>query len=1131
MDINFFRERQNIDCYMKKRSCYTLLLFFSVAFLSPLFSYSQVRTITGRVTDSTGAGIEQVSVKVKGTQTGTTTSADGSFAISVNNASPVLVFTSIGYLTQEVNAGDQPTVSISLNRVNEILTDVVVVGYTQQSKVKTTSAISKLNPEELKNTSNPSPVQALQGKIAGVSVPVSIGQPGAGAVNIIIRGGTKPNVYGSGLGNNNGTNYGAADGTSPLVVIDGVFRSFADINPDNIESLQVMKDAASTAIYGARGANGVIVIKTKGGKFNSKMRVTLNHRTTWETQARDYDYIDAEQYLRLARTTVKNTADPIDKNNLLNNGGFSAGTRVYTAKGQYGRNINLTALYNNIVAVEGQAYVDDLLAKGWKTMDDPINPGTLLLYADNHYQDKLWNTGVSHNENLSIDGGSDKANYNLAFGYTNQAGVFVGTKYKRYDALGNFGFRASDRFRVDVNLSYQNIRPNYVDAFQNDLVRSVRITPLIRTFKDDGKPMPGELYTVRNRFHTLMYDDMRTATERIVARVAGDWTIMKGLHYRPSFSYLINDYRETFMRKGTPSDEIQPSTQRQKTDYTSNSRQLMIDQVLQYDFDFQSDHSLTLLGGVNYTKNTGNIVSLGSQRGTNDYIYTINEPTTTVVNGVVMSNVTNFSTSFSESKSSSAFGQVIYDYDTRYLFSGTLRYDGFSNFAPENKYAFFPSASIGWNVNREKFWNVRFMNAFKLRASWGSAGLSDLSITDTYGGYSATTYALGSGILRANLSNPNLRWESTEELDLGIDAGFFNNRITLSADYYNRNTKNRLASKPLPSESPFSSITFNNGVLRNRGVEVELGASIVQIKAFEWRTNFSFAYNRTTIVELPDNGRLKNRQGGDLIYDAATKQLVEAGGFAEGERPYAIHAYRVLGVFSTDAEAQAWNASKKDNLASPQGIILGKRAGDFIFDDINNDGVIDTKDQVFMGYRTPTIMGGMQNRFTYKGVSVRVTFDYAMGHLISNGALARSMGQGRAFNEGAPSEALGPDIWQKAGDVNKKYARFSFADFDFGQRNYLRSATLGNNHGYGSDVSTMIEKGDFIALREISLSYDLPLHLIKKIRSSGLNVFASVYNVGYITEYKGLNPETYTGFDPGGYPRPRQFSIGGTLRF
>jgi TonB-linked SusC/RagA family outer membrane protein len=1119
---------------MKKRSSLqkvTSLLMMAFLLFLPALLHAQARTITGKVTDSTGNAIERVTVKVKGTATGTSTASDGTYAIGITGSSPILIFSSIGYQQQEIPVGNQTTLSVTLGRANEVLTDAVVIGYTQQSKLKTSAAVSKLNPEELRNTSNPSPVQALQGKIAGVSVPVTGGQPGSGAVNIIIRGGTKLNTYGSGIGNNGGTSYGASDGSSPLVVIDGVFRAFGDVNPDDIESFQVMKDAASTAIYGARGANGVIVIKTKSGKFNSKMNITLNHRTTWETQARDYNYIGAEQYLRLARTTVKNTADPLDKNNLLNNGGFSAGTRVYTAKGQYGKNINLTALYDNIVAIEGQAYVDNLLAKGWKTMDDPINPGTRLLYADNHYQDELWNTGLSQNENISIDGGSDRANYNVAFGYTNQAGVLIGTKYKRYNAIGNFGFKASENFKIDVNLSYQNFSPNYVDAFQNDLVRAIRVTPLIRTFKDDGNPMPGELYTVRNRFHTLKYDDMRTSTERVVSRVAGDWTITKGLHFRPSFSYLINDYRETFMRKGTPADEVQPSTQRQKTDYTNNTRQLMIDQVLQYDFNLSSINHFTLLGGVNYTRNSGNVASLGSQRGTNDYIYTINEPTTTVVNGVVTTNVTNFSTVFSESKSASAFGQVNYDYDARYLFSGTLRYDGFSNFAPENKYALFPSASVGWNVDREKFWNVRFMNALKLRSSWGAAGSSELSITDTYGGYSATTYGLASGILRANLSNPNLKWESTETFDLAVDAGFFNNRVTLTVDYYNKLTKNRLESKPLPSESPFSSITFNNGVLRNRGVEVELGVTVVDVKGFSWRTNFSFAYNKTVITELPANGRLKNRQGGDLVYDPSSKQLVEAGGFAEGERPYAIYAYKVLGVFSTDAEAAAWNATKKDNLASPQGIILGKRAGDFIFDDVNSDGVIDTKDQVFMGYRRPTITGGMQNTFRYKNISMRVTLDYAFGHLISNGALARSMGQGRAFNEGAPEEALSDDIWQKSGDANKKYARFSFADFDFGQRNYLRSATLGINSGYGSDVSTMIEKGDFVALREISLSYDLPLQLLRKIHSTGLNVFASVYNVAMITKYKGLNPEVYTGFDPGGYPRPRQFSIGATLKF
>ncbi|HMF71907.1 MAG TPA: hypothetical protein VK616_10545, partial [Flavitalea sp.] len=463
--------------------------------------------------------------------------------------------------------------------------------------------------------------------------------------------------------------------------------------------------------------------------------------------------------------------------------------------------------------------------------------------------------------------------------------------------------------------------------------------------------------------------------------------------------------------------------------------------------------------------------------------------------------------------------------------SGSLRYDGFSNFAPENKYALFPSASVGWNMHMEKWFSVKPVSMLKLRASWGEAGLSDLAITDTYGGYSGTSYALGSGILRSNLSNPNLVWESTSTTDLAFDAGFLNNRITLTVDWYNKLTKNRLASKPLPSEAPFPSIPYNNGELQNRGIEIELGGTIIKGKNFSWRSSIAFAKNNQKVIDLPDNGRLNNRQGGDVIYDPTSKQNIEVGGIAEGERPFALYAFNVLGVFATEADAKAWNATTKDNLASPQGIIAGKHAGDFIFEDVNSDGIIDTKDQVFMGYRSPDITGGWQNTFSYKGVSLRIGMDYAIGHIISNGALARSLGQGRAFNEGAPEQALGDEIWQKEGDAGKKYARFSFADFDFGQRNYLRSSTLGNNNGYGSDVSALIEKGDFIALREITLSYELPAAIVKKIHSTGMNVFASVFNVGYLTGYSGINPETYTGFDAIGYPRPRQYTLGATLRF
>ena len=1117
---------------MKSSKTRVRWLLLVATFFLTLSSFGQTISLSGKVVDSSGKALEGVSVLVKGHKKATATDATGAFNLTIPAGRATLVFSAVGYAPKEVViTAEQHTVTIALNRSADAMQDVIIVGYMQQSRKNVTAAVSRLDMAEMKDVTSPNPVLALQGKLPGVSVPVSSGQPGASPVNIIIRGGTRLNVYGTGIGNSGGNAIGSSNATSPLVIVDGVFRPMADVNPYNIESLQVMKDAAATAIYGSQGANGVIVVKTKGGRYNKRMTLTLNHRTTWETASRSLDYMNAEQYLRLARTTVFNTHDALNKDNLLNNGGFSAGTRIYTSPGQYGKDINLTALYDNIVAVEGIDYVNNLLKKGWKTMDDPINPGTKLLYADNHYQDLLWNTGLTNNENLSIDGGSDKASYFLSANYANQAGTFVGTNYKRYDVLGNFSYRPTENFKLDVMANYQNILPNYVAGFVNELIRGTRITPLIRIFKDNGDPTVGELWSVVNRFHTLKYDQTHVSTERFVSRVAGDWTIAKGLHFRPSVSYYAQDYTYLFMRKGTPADEVQPSTQRQKNENINNTRKMMTDQILQYDFNIGDDHHFSVLGGFNYTRTTGNTVSIGSQRATNDYIYTINESPTTNVNGTVMSNVTDFGTTLSEDRMASYFGQMTYDYDGRYLFSSSLRYDGYSDFAPDNKYALFPSVAAGWNVAREKFWHVQPVSTLKLRASWGQAGLSTLSITDTYGGYSATQYALGSGILRSSLPNPNLKWETTETMDLATEIGLFNDRINLVVDYYNKVTKDMLASKPLPSEAPFSSITYNNGNLRNRGVEVELGAEVIRAGAFAWKSNFSFAFNRTVITRLPSNGHPKNRQNGQVVWDPVSKQNIEQGGYAEGERPFGIWAFKVLGVFSTDAEAAAWNAKIKDNLASPSGITVGKHAGDYIFADVNGDGVIDQKDQVFMGYRTPSILGGWQNTFTYKGISLRVTMDYALGHLISNGALARSLGQGRAFNEGAPKTALGPDIWQKEGDVGKKYARFSFADYDFGQRNYLRNASLGTNYSYSSDVSTMIQKGDFLAFREISIGYDIPKELLRRTHFTGLNVFASVNNLGYITGYQGFNPETYTGVDGGGYPRPRQYSLGATLKF
>lgn len=1113
-----------------------LYILMTVIMVGPFTSYAQTNElqVSGTVSDEYGGTLPGVTVKVKGTTAGVSTGVDGKYSLRVPTTG-TLVFSFLGYNTREVPVNNQQTLNIKLTTNTTDLSEVTVVGYTTQTNEKTTAAVSKLDTKQLVNTADASPLAAIQGKIAGVSLPLSNGQPGSAPSNIIIRGSSQVNAYGSGTGNANGNNYGNSDAANPLIIIDGVFRDLKDINPDDVESMQVMKDAASTAAYGARGANGVIVIRTKTGKFSSgKANLSFNYRMNLETMARDLQYLDAEDYLRLARTTVQNSHEhtTAQKNNLLNSGGFSAGTKNFTQKGQYGNDVNLTALYDNIVAIEGQAYVDNLLARGWKVMDDPISPGRRLLYADNQYQDLLWNTGYSNNYNVGLDGGSETANYNVSLNYVDQEGTFVGTNYKRYGGLANFGFKASNNIGLKAMVNYQNVLPNFVEAYNNEIVRGTRLTPLIRIYKDDGTPTTGEvIQSVRNRFHTLAYDDTRVTNERLISRLEGDWTAAKGLHFRPSVSYVVEDNRTLFSRKAFP-DPIQFPTSRQKNESARVYRQLMVDQILQYDFKTQDKHSFTTLGGFNFTRETSNSITIGSQRATNDYITTIDEPVITTVNGITVSNVTDFGTGLSENKSASFFGQLNYDFDSRYLATAVVRNDGFSNFSPENKYALFSAFSAGWNIHRENFWKSKAVSMLKLRGSWGQAGsTSGIRITDTYGNYTANLYAQNPGILRDNLANPNLKWETTETTDIAVDAGFLNNRITLTLDYYNRLTKDRLDVKPLPGEAPFSSIVFNNGVLQNQGLEVELGGTVLSWSDFTWKTNFTFAYNNQKIQKLPGNGRLKNRQGGGVVFDPATGKEIEVGGLAEGERPFAIYAFKVEKVFETDAEAAAWK--KVDQLASAPGIMTGKRGGDFKWADLNNDNIIDNRDMVFIGYRTPNKTGGMQNTLSYKRLTLRLNMDFATGHVISDGALARSLGQARAGNEGAPAEAMGNDIWKVQGDVGKKYARFSVGDAELGQKNYVRRGTngVGISNMYASDVSVMIEKGDFLAFRQAYLSYDLPLKLTEPIKATGMTVFGSVSNLGYLTRYKGQNPESYTGFDPGGYPRPRQFTFGASLRF
>lgn len=1096
------------------RKLYQIFSLIIVLLCLCLQTWAQQMNVTGVVLDNEGLPVIGGTVTIKEvTGQGTITDMDGNFHLDVAKGQ-TLIFSYIGFKNQEITIGSQSHLKVKLLPDLVDLGEVVVVGYAQQSRAKVISSVSTVKSDELKNIPSVSAVQALQGKVAGASIPVTSGQPGE-TPRIVIRGGTTLDPYSN---------------ANPLYIIDGVFRDMKDINPDDIESIQIMKDAASTAIYGARASNGVVVVKTKSGKTSSKAEVSFRYQHGIETQARKYDYLNARDYIQLARTTMMRGLDGFNVDAMLFNGSAnSASIRPFTQKGEYGRYKFTTAYLDNIADIEGKGYVDNLLANGWETMDDPAAPGKTILFKDSHYQDVIWNTAHTNNYNTSVTGGSDISNYNVSLGYVDQGGVFLGTGYKRFSALANGGYQVFKNLKIDVNTSYSWNDNQYSDDYLRDFTRSTRIPPLNRLYNDDGTPNLGEANNPRNRLHQLYYQDNNVNTTHWIGRIGVDYEIINGLHYRPSASLNAEVATTMNFEKFYP-EQARP---RDKYQRMQKKSQIMTDHVLMYNQAF-GVHNMMVLAGFNYTLNNKFWVLGQSQRSATDYIGTITgDPTSTIINGVVTPNM-DASSLFEETKSASFFGQANYDYKGKYMVGASLRRDGFSNFAPENRFATFPSVSAGWNIHEEEFWTKNsIINQAKARISWGQTGLSDLNMVDTYGQYKASRYGTYSGILRDNLPNLNLLWETTESFDAGMDFAFFDYRLKVVVDYYSKTTRDRLTTYPLPGETGFNSIKYNVGAVRNRGIEIELDANILDVAGFRWDSHFTFAFNRAIITELPDNGRDNNRIDGGLVYDPKSGKEIEAGGYAVGERPQSLWAFQSNGIFATDEEAAASDIVDTGISGAVKG--KPKHAGDVNWADLNNDKIIDGKDLVLVGYRSPDKTGGWQNTFSWKGLSVRFTMDYAMGHVISNGALARSMGQSRANNEGAPAEALQDKTWKKQGDI-ATYPRFSFGDYDIGYRNHQRQIGFTGYKGmghdaYGVDNTIYYSKGDFLAFRELSFSYMLPSNASKVLGCSRIVLNTGIYNLGYLTAYDGLNPETYDGNDEGGYPRPRQITFGASVTF
>lgn len=1066
--------------------------------LLTIVAHAQVQNavvFNGVVKNTDGTPVSGASITVRGLNRGSFTDSLGKFSLNLPSSNEVLQVSFIGYLPKEIKTEGRTSMDIVLENFTDPLSEVVVVAYGKQERTTLTTSISKVGSDEFKNAPAANPLNQLQGKVAGLSLQISDGQPGS-SPQVFIRGGSST----------------SPESDAPLLIVDGLvgqMRNVSDINPDDIESMQVLKDAASTAIYGARAANGVIIIKTKSGK-TGKPIVSLKVTAGLDELGKKYNFTSARDYVYITRKNIM-------LYNQNNPDFFLSGGHYGLSTGNPRNSKNTLEFLDTYIASYGADYVADLINnQGWETMDDPVT-GKKLILKETDYQDVTFRNANKREYDVDVSGGSKVFNYYLGIGSLNQEGIVLGTDYKQHSVLLNTTYNLSDKISITTGVNYQSKQSSGAWNYQNVLSRSVTMPFTYRYTYEDGTPAPGEgVASFRNRNHEVYYKEQYNDVKvyRTTLNLGVDWKIMKGLTFRPAVYYFTTEGKENYFEAY---NEVNPN--RNASAVHNFDKQLQADGVLNYDKSIGKNHNFNAVLGTSYIEQYAYRMSGSGSGAPTDYITTLNASA---------DSTKRITTTETTEKMISLFGRVSYDYKRKYMLSFSLREDGSSRFAEDNQFGLFPGVSAGWNIHKENFWKPlsNIASTFKLRSSWGQTGNNDLSLANTRGAYTTNNnYGGEPGILNTTLPNRTLVWETTTSFDLGLDMGFWNNRVSLLLDYYRKVTSDRIFSKPLDATSGFSSITSNYGSILNEGFEIELSATPVRTKDITWDVNFNFANNAALVLKLPDNGKLKNRIGGNQVYNKATKSYEYVGGTAEGERFGERWAYHLIGVYATDEDAAG----------APYDVEAGGRkkvGGDAIWEDVDGNGIIDSRDMVFMGYIRPDITGGFSTSFRYKKLTVRFVTDYAMGHVIDNSFRGRLMGSARNNNM-ALAEVLSNQVWHEQGDIASipRYTVQSDADYSF--RNHLRNAnSLGSSSGYTTNNSLYYEKGDFLAFREVSLSYivNLPAFL-RKASVQNLEIFGGVFNLGYITSYKGLMPEIYTGNDQGSYARPRMFNLGLKLNF
>ena len=1044
-------------------------------------SVQQSKKVTGNVSDAEGPIIGASVVEKGNAGNGTVTDLDGNFVLNVKPGATIVI-TYIGYQKQEIVVGNQSNFNVTMKIDDKTLEEVVVVGYGVQKKKLVTGSTIEVKGDDIQKMNTTQVLGALQSQTPGVNIQAASGQPGDG-FKISIRGA--------------GTN----GNTAPLYIIDGVAGDINNLNPADIERIDVLKDAASCAIYGSAAANGVILVTTKQGK-QGKIQVSYDANVGWANVYRMPKMLNAKQYMEV-----------------MDQVRFNSGESGYDWKSIMGED-----LYNSYM--------------------DGSNEGTNWVEAIRN------KNAVTTSHSLNVTGGSDRSTFSMGAGYQYQDGVFgnvVKSDYRRFTFRINSEHviyrteKGMDVVKIGENVYYQHKQNQGIqigNQYSNELSNMLRSNPTIPMYNADGSYTKAEdlknwvdnynSYSVNPVYKMLNQQSGHNKSINQNLHVTGYLEIqpIKNLVYRGQLNYNQNTWTwRTFLpifdANRTNADYFR--TEDKATNQIGTSWGWSTTNTLSYKFDLQKKHNFDVLVGTEYSESRP------------DFGFSLNATASNSVFGdmihAYMSYMKNNNaaavtgTPCDDSRGMSYFGRINYNFDEKYMFSAIMRADGNSKFAPGQRWGYFPSVSAGWVISNEKFMakTVSWLDFLKLRAGWGQNGNAQTINnfqwqgafafdTSSYYTFNGNPNQYVSGAAPSRLPNEDLTWETSEQLNIGLDARFLSGRLGFTLDWYNKKTKDLLVAVPVDPTTGFSTQMKNAGTVENKGIELSLSWNDKIGKDFQYNVGWNMAYNHNEVTEVKSNQTYNN--GGNDLLAQNTGYMAR---FEEGHPIGYFWGYKTEGVMQNDADVQAYlDKNCKGNAAnSKQG--TGIKPGDLKFVDVNGDGVVNDDDKTELGDPHPDVTMGITLGASYKGFDLSVTGFGAFGQQV-----ARSF---RKFTDGEYENFTTEvyDYWHGEGTSNKYPL--------------LAHMNAGPNWQTISDI--YIEDASYFRLQNLTVGYDFT-KIWKNSPFQQLRLYFAAQNLFTITGYKGMDPENgtaigsdswVTGVDVGNYPQPRTYMVGVNVKF